>query len=407
MRPHRAVDSFEELARQVAEPSTAASEPWNKAPLLQKLQGLLVGDAFSLIVVEAAEHIDLAEAMFKQAKNTNVELDVGTLEELWGKADGENKDPNRTRMEEAGSRGRFLSLVRHYDLAAIMPDRIAGKLRRNYLQAYPSVSSSDAGTTEFSNHYVTLKMASEVFQVGNLIFQDQAAGMKKMVTFLICLLDTPYTREERFRVFTEGLAEMGIPFEDLQQMDFNQAFQYLLQGFSLPPGLRVGERNFVRGVSGGDSEALNFLQGLQVYLDTAVLDASADCDVVLIPDPAASTLWEGEELQVVSSIPTATSKISVGSPEFQGLQKEVQVAKTAAREALKDAIYARGAKNTRRKIVNGHERLDRGNALLARATDDKGLHEAIKAFKKAAKIFEEAKKLSIELENDVPSMPVF
>ncbi len=112
-----------------------------------------------------------------------------------------------------------------------------------------------------------------------------------------------------------------------------------------------------------------------------------------------------------------TPKISLPDPSdpevsepasLAGLSAEAQRAKEKARIALEGAIYAKGARHTKRKIENGHKQLDKGNDLLYRSnrTDEAVLLKAIQAFEKAEMIFLKAKETAFRIEHSKPDLRV-
>lgn len=409
VRVHPPADSFPDLARLVDGDSTGPAVPWGPQHA-KNLASIFSRDALSLIVVEEPTHIERAEALFAAAEGTNTEVDIGVLEEIW-----DEDTEERSRLEEASSRGSLLLLVRHFDLAAIMPDRIAGKLRRNYLQS--SYSKSTQGpVSSFVKQYVTLTThQTEALTVANALFQDQARSMKDMLNFLSCLVNVGGDRDARRDVLEYGLGRAGLSEQDLgaiQAMNFNQAFQYLFQGSSLPPGLRVGERSFLRSLSGQDPEAVALLEGIVQHLDSLSLEEPNACGVVLVPDAAMVPISKKSIAEValhqVPSIPTQVPDEAVAPLSMDPTAEKIRQAKQETRKALEAAIYAKGAKHTERKIRNGHKKLDEANLLLAQATGNpEVLEKALKALEKAKEIFDKAKEISIEKENDVPRMPVF
>ncbi len=131
---HPAVGGFEDLARLATEAAVESGTDWLSV-LREELKPILVRTALSLIVAEQPEHIDVAEMTLKQARTTNsaAEIDVSTIEDRW-------KAKEHRRLEKAASSGRYLPVVRFNDLAAIMPDRLAGRIRhsRDHLAATDS-----------------------------------------------------------------------------------------------------------------------------------------------------------------------------------------------------------------------------------------------------------------------------
>ncbi len=395
LRVHPAVESFEELTDLVDEPATENETDWSGV-VDENLETILARAALSLLVAEEPEHVDLAEAMLQLATETNsgAELDVAKLEaRRWKKKD-------LLRLKEAANRGRYWPLVRIYDLAAIMPDRIAGKIRRNYHH----LGRSSFPGTRFTKEYVTLETNSRTFQVAHAVYQDQAAGMARMMSFLECLLQDAREMPSRLEVLKEGLERMDIPPGRLEEMDVRTTFRYLFQGLSLPAGLRAGERNFLRGISSGDPEVMRLVRSLQGSFDATSLDPGSACDVVLIPDAVLLGEPVDGPLVVVPSLPAP------GDTEFReavSLYDRAQRAKNKARIALKGAIYAKGAEHTKRKIEKGHKRLDVGNALLSKGADAVALKEAIVVFQEAETIFLEAKKTASRKEHIKPKIMVF
>jgi hypothetical protein len=201
LRVHSAVENFQDLESQGTEPAAGNEVNWKRV-FEKDLEATLTRAAHSLLVVERLEHIDLAEAILELAITTSshAELDVCIVEDGW-------KKKERLRLEEVASRGRYWSLVRFYDLAAIMPDRIAGKIRRNYLQ------SSDTRGIRFAKDYVVLGADSQAFQVANAIYQDQAAGMAKMMNFLSCLVENSHEASRRLEILTKGLKRLNISID--------------------------------------------------------------------------------------------------------------------------------------------------------------------------------------------------
>lgn len=300
LRIHRAVGSFEDLGNLLVTGETAgAKTDWSSVLASADLEVILTQATLSLFIVEQPEHIGLAEAMLELAISTNsgVEFDVGSLEDRWGKK-------AQLRLEKVGSlRGRYLPLVRLYDLAAIMPDRIAGKIRRNYYQ----LPYAGAVGTGFKRDYVTLATAPRAFQVANALYQDQAAEMARTMGFLGCLLENGAEGPSRLKVLKKGLERLNIPPESLEGMDVSQAFRYLFQGFSLPEDLRAGQRSFLRSISHSEPEVLTLVRLLQSYFDTTSLAPTPSCEVALIPDSFLLGPPFYEPLIVVPGMPTPKS----------------------------------------------------------------------------------------------------
>ncbi len=364
---------------------------------VENLKTILARDVLSLFIVEEPEHIGLAQAMREQAvTNSDTELDVATLESRW------NNDQKQL-LEEAASWGRYLPLVRLYGLTAIMPDRIAGKIRRKYHQS-----------TESKGDYVTLAIESPEYQVANAVFQDQAAGMGRVISFLVCLLETSAGAPSRREILVRGFERMNIRAERLEEMDVSRAFHYLFQGFSLPVGLPAGERGFLKDVSSGDSEILKLVRKLESYFDTTSLDPGPSCEVALIPDSALlGGPFRDNPLVVVPSMPTPKNpppdpkkvEDQEEKSEEEILYDKAVAAKSRARNALKDAIYAKALRHTAEKIEDGHKELEVGINLLVNS-NGKRAKRATKKFEKAEQIFIRAKETADRIEHMKPKVRV-
>jgi hypothetical protein len=468
LRIHPAVSSFEGLTSQLAESAAGGTEDWNPV-ISRNLRPILDRAALALVVAESPEHVELAEGMLLKANQANsyAVLDVASLEDRWSKDE-------HARLEGAASRGRNWLLIRLYDLAAIMPGRIAGKIRLAYYQAARERSPAGSLDPRFAKDYLTLTKDPGDFQVANAVYQDQAAGMARMMRFLGCLLGDARERfgsPDRLEILMEGLERMGVPSESLAGMDVGKAFQYLFQGFSLPAGLRARERDFLSSVSGSDPEVLKLVRTLQSSFGTASLEPRAACEVALIPDdvllgrpvdempltvvesrprsevliastsrprteeppgalvtleprdtdierptgtitrlpePDRPTTQVGVETVVDAAEATepATTSVVASLEPSEALVQQAREAQERARIALTDAITAMGSRHTERKIRNGHEHSDRGNALLRSGRDPQALREAIQAFEKAEEIYLDAKEVSWHKEHSKPKLRV-
>ncbi len=387
-RIHPAVRRFVDLA--VNETGPGSETDWDSV-LERKLRSILDRTALVLQVPEEAEHIDLAEDFLQLATTTNSEavLDVVTLINRWSRQ-------QRLRLEEAASRGRYWFLARIYDLVAFMPDRITGKVRRRYYQLAKRPSSRNDENTRFIKDHVILMKEPRIFQVANAVYQDQAAGMEKIISFLGCLLeDAKETLSDRYQVLREGLALLGLPVSDLETMDVRKAFQHLFQGFSLPADLIVGERSFLGSIGSGDPEVLRLIRSLQSYFESTTLDPYAACEVVLISDDLLLGRSMYDAPMIVAS-----------KPSLVPLYEEARLAARKARAALAAAIEARGTRHTRKKIQRGSQLLDRASKVLAGNPDSASLRAAILDFEEAERIYLEAKETSWRKEHSKPKLRV-
>ncbi len=415
LRAYPAVGSFVELKGILGgEESVGAEIEWSDILGVEKSQIRRVEDlkiilaredVFSLFVVEEPEHIGLAEAMLTQAikMNSDAELDVASREDRWRKMEV------RERLEKAADWGQYLPLVRFQDLAIIMPDRIAGKIRRKYYQSKQWTDSRGVP--------VTLRDAdSRTFQVANAIFLDQAAGMVRTMNFLGCLLENDAEAPSRREVLEKGLERMNIPterLEELEEMDVSQAFQYLFQGFSLPSGLRAGDRSFPEGISSRDPEVLSLVRSLRRYLATTSFENDPSCEVALFPDSFLIGPPFPDPLVAVPSLPAP--KIPGIEPDPNDVEaqdtegkircEEARRAENEARDALKEAIYAKAARHTRTKIENGYEPFEKGIEIL-RKSNCKNTKKAIRLFDKAKRIFIKAKETADRIEHEKPKVRV-
>ncbi len=408
LRVHPAVESFEDLASLLVAGAAAGTETdWSSVLEGEDLKTILAQATLSLFIAEQPEHIGLAEKMLELAISTgsDVDLDIGTLEDRW-------KKRVRPRLEEAASWGRYLPLVRLYDLAAIMPDRIAGKIRQNYHQSLPP----GAVDTGFKRDYVILARDPRTFQVANALYLDQASEMVRTISFFGCLLDNGAEASSRRGILEKGLERISsIPLERLEEMDIRNAFQYLFQGFILPSGLRAGERSFLRSISRGDPEVMRLVQSFQSYFDTTSLEPGPSCEIALIPDSVLIGPPFYEPLLVVPGMQAPeiplpdlddTEGPDAASPADRWYA-DALLAKNKARIALKEAIYAKAAVHTKGKIEDGHKQLDKGTRLL---NDSNGVgarvRRAIKAFEKAESIFLKAKETAFRIEHTKPKLRV-
>ncbi len=400
LRIHPAVNSFEDLASLAAGSAGGTNTDWDRV-LDKNLKSLLDRNVLSLLVAEQSDHIDLAKRMLDLANETNndAELDVGSLGEDW-------KGSTRLRLEEAASRGRYWPFTHPFDLAAIMPDRIAGKIRRNYYDR-PSYAETMGVDTDFAKDYVMLATDSPAFQVANAVFQDQAAWLARTMDFLECLLENDAALK-RFGILEEALERLNISTERLEEMDVDKAFRDLLQGFSLPVDLPAGERSFLRSLNSGDPEVLRLVRSLQGYFNTAALESDEACKIVLIPD----AVLDGEPIEplVVASIPEislstpADSEASESGSSTDNYDDAMQ-ARAEARIALKRAIYANALKHrlTRGKIRRGHELLKRGNIIVL---ETNGEGPAAKEFREARDLFLKAEEKAFRIEHRKPKLRV-
>ncbi|MCP4545750.1 MAG: hypothetical protein GY835_04695 [bacterium] len=401
LRIHPPVGRFQELASLAAGSGGGTGTDWASA-LEESLKPLLDRNVLSLLVAEQSDHIDLAERMLTLANKTDndAELDVGSLGEKW-------RENTRLRLGEAASRGRYWPFTNPFDLAAIMPDRIAGKIRRNYHQR-PSPPGTVAEDTPFPKDYVMLASDSPTFQVANAMFQDQVAGVAKTLGFLGCLLENDSV-PNRFGILEKGLKQLNISSERLEGMDIDMAFRHLFQGFSLPADLLPGkERNFLRILNSEEPETLRLVRSLQSYLNTAALYSDDACQVVLIPD----AVLDGEPVEplVVPSAPEISLSIPVGSEASDAESSadnydEAMQAKAEARIALKRAIYANALahKITRRSVRKGHEKLKQGNKTVL---DTNGEGPASKEFRQARDFFLKAEEKAFRVEHSKPTLRV-
>ncbi len=402
LRIHPAVASFRDLASLAVGPGAGPEVGWESV-LGENLKPLLEQDVLSLFVAEQPDHIGLAETMFKLASETksNAELDVGMLEENWKKDAATGQ-----RLEQAASKGRYLPFTHPFGLAAVMPERIAGKIRRNYRDR---PSSSGTVETGLSKGYVTLATAPPTFfQLANAVYYDQTAGMAETMGFLECLLEND-TAPSRFEILEAGLERMSMPAEHLEEMDVGKAFQHLFQGLSLPASLPVRERNFLRSVNSGDLDILQLVRSLQSYFDITSLEPGDACKIALIPD--AALFGELVEPLVVPSTPLpapvdpeAAEPVSPTESPYTKARR----AKDRARIALKDAIYANGWRHTRREIKKGHERIESGDELLNRSNgeDGPGLEKAIEKYRAAEVAFHKAQEKAFKIEHSLPTLRV-
>ncbi len=408
LRLHPPVDTFEALADRIAEPGASSWLSWSEGladdALAEQAQALLGRAAFSLIVADGPEHTTLAANILARARMVNsADLDVANLEP--SKEDkGRWTEEDLKLLEETADRGRYWPLSRFYDLAAIMPNRIAGKIRYIYRKSMRKTFGG-SGETRFQKEHVILSAGSTAFQLGNAIFEDQAAGMDETLSFLGCLFEESYNASDRVDTLRQGLERTGIPLGELKEaMDVSEVFQYLFHGLSLPPGLRVGELLFLGRVRQGDPELLGLIRSLQGYLGTAVLQPDTSCETAFIPDVAL--LGQATEgLKLIPPIP----KLDEGSePPVNKLYADALAAKEDARDILEKAIYVKGARHTRRKITKGHKRRDQGNRLLklSNGVDVTALEDAIVAFVRAQEIFSEAKKTAYRKEHSKPTVRV-
>ncbi len=395
---HPAVESFEDLLSGdshdllVAGAAAGSESDWKLSLETADVKTVLTRATSALLIAEKREHFGLAQAMLSMATETNsdIELDIGTIELDWRKKD-------RMIMEEAANWGRFLPLVRLYDLAAIMPDRIAGKIRLDYHQSIPS-GNVDAG---FKRDYITLAPDPKTFQVVNAIYQDQAAGMASAMSFLECLLGNRSETPKRRETLMKGLQWMNAPIGRLDAMGVSEAFQTLFQGFSLPANLRAGQRGFLSGISSGDAEVTSLVQSLKGYLDTNYFNPGPSCEVALIPDSfLLGPPSFPDPLLVVPGLPTPRVPFAVATgtedPDplmgIDSMYAKARAAKEKARVALKDAIYAKAARFTKRQIEEGHQILDQGDDLLNKSNGvGRRVNRAINYYEKAEKIFLKAK----------------
>ncbi len=414
LRVHPAAGSFEGLARRADEPVAEPEIHWDES-LEAELRPLLARNVISLLIAGEPDHIELAAAMRKLAAdmNTGAELDVATLESRWS---GRRFEAERTSLEDAAASGRYWLLVRLYDLAAIMPDRIAGKVRRNYLWSL-RLAAAGVVDSRFAKERVILETKSQELQTAQAIYQDQAAAMVRTLDFLGCLLEGSQVGSSRLEdswvtahreaTVEAGLERLGVPLAELEGLNVGAAFEYLFQGFSLPADLRAAERNFLGSLSRGDPRVGRLVRSLRAPFEAVEIDPAATCRVVLIPD---SVFLDRpmEPLAVVASAPApglhagaAGSPLSLG----EALEAEVRLAKEKARIALRDAIYIKGARHTKKKILRGHIHFDDGNRLL----EERGtaaVNAAREAFEKAESLFFEAKKIAFQVEHELPKLRV-
>lgn len=352
---HAPTSDFDRLSQQVEQPSEPSSTI-PTAELRKHLEEVLDRVAYSMIVVESEEHIRIAETMNEAASTTGspTDLDIATLEKNW-------KNKTHQRLEEIANKGRYLPLLRTYDLAAIMPGRIAGKIRRHYYRNAIQVSAIT--TTRFVKEPVMLDAGFESIQVGYGLYQDQAAGMATLLSFFDCLLKQDYTKEDRRKTLIDGFRELNIRVEDLETMNVYEAFSYLFQGFSLAPGLKAGERHFLNSISRGDSHVSELIQQWQSYLASTTLNPAKTCDVVLVSEDRS------EPLRIVRSLPTEVggNQIVDNQRAEEEAAQKLREDKAKARRALRDAIYAMGARHTKKDILKGYKHLDAGNYDKAEA----------------------------------------
>ena len=410
VKVHSAVRSFKELADLLPEDSVPdidrAANPgigmdWNRALTPDNLQETLGRNGIALFVVEDIDDIGRAEAMLEVVKSmaNETELDVAGLEDRW------RKRSRRHRLEEAGSWGRYFPLARLRDLAAIMPERIAGKIRRVYHRS-----------ESFEKDYIIVEPEPGSLRVANALFLDQAVAMAKTMDFLGCVLDSASEVSRRRQVLGQGFEWMGVSAQRLGEMDVGSAFRYLFQGFSLPAGLSAGDRNFLGSITRGDAEVAEVVESLRgyvrEYLNLASLDSGPSCDIALIPDMVLLGATFAEPLVVVPSLPESVIselKTAEAEVEPEGLGKSCEEALAVRREAcvaLEDALYARAARHTRKKIEAGHRALDRGDDRLGNCQELKNIRRATRSFQKAKGIFLKAKETANRIEDLLPELRV-
>ncbi len=400
-RIHSTVNKFKDLASLAAGSALETETDWASV-LKENLNFLLDRDVLSLLVAEQSDHIELAKEMLNLANMTNndAELDVGML------GDGLNESAV-SRLEEAASRGRYWPFTHPFDLSAIMPDRIAGKIRRNYYQRRTFFDTRDLGTG-LANDHVVLATDSPALRAANAMFQDQAARMAITMAFVGCLLDND-TGPSRFDILEEGLKRLSIPSERLEEMDVGKAFRHLFHGFSLPVDLPARERSFLRSLNIGDPDLLRIVRSLQGYLETAALESDDVCKVVLIPDAVLN--GEPVEPLIVRSIPESSRPTPIDSEASESgslnysMYDQAMQAKTEARIALKRAIYANGLmhKITRAIIRRGHKRIQQGNGIVL-STNGQG--PAAKEFTAARALFLKAEEKAFKNEHSKPKLRV-
>lgn len=392
LRAHSVVGSFAELGALVDAPPKGVAEPWPKV-FESKLQNLFEHDAFSLLVLETPGHVKLAEDFLGWAVRNSADFYLAKIESHW---QGKQWESAQLRLEEVAKKGRAWPLIDFYDLAAFMPERVAARIRFSYLQS-PRFSPLSDVPTPFPKHHLMLAQDPEILQVANALFRDQAAHMKQVIEFLGCLLDSPQGKGVRLAALEEGLPLLGIPTNPLLTMDVNTAFQHLFQGFSLPPGLRARDRNFLRSIGSGDPEVKKLIDALRSFLSTTSLDPDATCEVALIPDAVLRNPKPDALLAVVPSFPTPGGSTQAVPEPRSSLYILALEAKEKARLALKSAIDSGALVDAPKKLGKGHGKLARGNALLEKSgrRNAGDLDKAIKAFRAAEKIFGKAKEISL------------
>lgn len=135
---HPAFNSFDDLARRLQDRSAAKDEiDWASA-LKENLDTILAQGGFSLIVVSKSRHVELVKAMRGRASETvsGAVVDVVQREKL-----------RRRRVGEREGTGKDWALVHFSGLAAVMPKRIAFKIRSNYRQSSSSIAEVDLEPT--------------------------------------------------------------------------------------------------------------------------------------------------------------------------------------------------------------------------------------------------------------------
>ena len=401
---HPAVRSFADLAQRLAVPGESAAESSWESALEEYSEAVLSHAAYSLLVADTVAHIDFAEALHTRAEELDsATLDIAMLENP-EKLKEKRWEEHFERLEATATRGRLWLLGRRFDLAAILPERIAGQVRFAYLKSNETAAASE---DKFLNEKLILQASSPEFRLANALYLDHITTMTKRADFLECLLDGgAYGAAEVSEVLGQGLVRMGQKVEDWPQTTgVDTAFRRLFFGLDLPKQLPIADNLFKGSVRRQSSDLLTLVQSLKSSLQGIPAEEANECQIALLPDSALLDPAGGGLPEIVP----APSPFNGKSLNSDTTVARAQEAKDAVRQILGDLIHVKGARHTREQMMKGYKALDRGNVILRELEDggdEVALQEALEELTKAYGIFNKAYEEAFRAEHTKPRVRV-